>query len=79
MEPGRVLIKEGDLEMSGQSYRVFLFNDLLVISKQAVEDKRKSLRRKDVIPPNPKYNFVNKVELKAATFNDFASNPAAAR
>lgn len=78
VEPGRSLIKEGDLEMSGQAYHVFLFSDLLLIAKQNLEDRRKSLKKKDVITNSVKYNFVNKVEIRQATLNDFASNPSAA-
>jgi len=49
--------------MNAVQYNIFLFTDIFLISKQNVEDKRKSIKKKDVIPGPPKLNYIDKIGL----------------
>jgi len=71
--PGRLLIKEGELNITGTAHYLFLFSDMLLITKRTEEKKKK---KKDEEDGHPKYiyTYTNHVLLKTAAILDYPEN-----
>jgi len=71
--PGRILIKDGVLEHSGHDVNVWLFTDLLLLTRKVEQEKKKGKKSKKDEPD--KFQYINKVELKNAQACEYPDNP----
>jgi len=76
VQPGRVIVKTGDVDTADGAVHIILFNDLLLVTKKVVEDEKKKKKKKDDTQPPPpqKYLYVSHIDLTIALVHEYPAN-----